>query len=79
MLLHLPVHLGPRRQGSIDLVTLLQSHPPYTLSSYLPNTETVTVYKAVVPQNRTLVNCGDYVELCLPKEQVGRKYMFICT
>lgn len=75
MLLHLPVHLGARCQGSITPIveTLLQSHPPYTLNSHQPNTETVTVYKAVVSDNRTLVNCGDYVELCLPHEQVGGK------
>ena len=36
VLLHLPVHLGVRHPvgTSIDLMTLLQSHPPYTLNSF---------------------------------------------
>jgi hypothetical protein len=60
------VHLDvghPVGTTSIDLMTLLQSHPPYTLNSYQPSTETVTVCKAVVSGNCMLVNCGDYVEL----------------
>ena len=72
VLLHLSVHLGVRHPvgTSIDLMALLQSHAPS--HTELISTQ-VAVCKAIVSENCTLVNCGDYVELCLPHELVGGK------
>ncbi|KAL5515046.1 hypothetical protein EMCRGX_G000163 [Ephydatia muelleri] len=34
----------------------------HTLNSFQPSTETVAVCKAIMSENCTLVNCGDYVD-----------------
>eukprot|EP00731_Ephydatia_muelleri_P033316 Em0027g64a len=67
---HLTLHSGPRNQGVQSIESLMQLQTPYEFMSPLDLTQRVTAYRAVMSQVRCLVNCGDYVELSVPVEQV---------
>ena len=48
----------------------MELQTPYEFMSPLDLTQRVTAYRSVISQVRCLVNCGDYVELSVPVEQV---------